>query len=58
MALTDLFIRKFLYKGSQSGEKYSDGRGLYLLVKKSEQVLAHELPLRRQAEDHAAGRLL
>lgn len=35
MALTDLFIRKLLYKGSQSGEKYSDGRGLYLLVKKA-----------------------
>ena len=35
MALTDLFIRKLKYKGATSGEKYSDGRGLYLLVKKS-----------------------
>jgi integrase len=35
MALTDLFIRKVKYAGSVSGEKYSDGRGLYLLVKKA-----------------------
>jgi integrase len=35
MPLTDLFIRKVKYAGSVSGEKYTDGRGLYLLVNKA-----------------------
>jgi integrase len=35
MALTDLFIRKLKHSGKASGEKYSDGRSLYLLVKES-----------------------
>ncbi len=33
MALTDLFVRRVKFQGSPSGEKYSDGRTLYLLVK-------------------------
>ena len=33
MALTDLFVRKVKYSGKPSGDKYSDGRSLYLLVK-------------------------
>jgi hypothetical protein len=33
MALTDLFIRKLKHSGKSSGDKYSDGRSLYLLVK-------------------------
>ncbi len=32
MALTDLFIRKLKPSGKPSGDKYSDGRKLYLLV--------------------------
>lgn len=35
MALTDLFIRKLKHSGKPSGDKYSDGRALYLLVKES-----------------------
>jgi integrase len=35
MALTDLFIRKLKHSGKPSGDKYSDGRSLYLLVKES-----------------------
>jgi integrase len=35
MALTDLFIRKLKSSGKPSGEKYSDGRALYLLVKEA-----------------------
>lgn len=35
MALTDLFIRKLKSSGKLSGEKYSDGRALYLLVKEA-----------------------
>jgi integrase len=35
MALTDLFIRKLKHSGKSSGDKYSDGRSLYLLVKES-----------------------
>jgi len=35
MALTDLFIRKLKHSGRPSGDKYSDGRALYLLVKES-----------------------
>jgi integrase len=35
MPLTDLFIRKVKASGKPSGDKYSDGRSLYLLVKES-----------------------
>lgn len=35
MTLTDLFIRKLKHSGKPSGDKYSDGRALYLLVKES-----------------------
>jgi integrase len=35
MALTDLFIRKLKHSGKPSGDKYSDGRSLYILVKES-----------------------
>lgn len=35
MPLTDLFIRKLKHSGKSSGDKYSDGRTLYLLVRKS-----------------------
>jgi integrase len=35
MALTDLFIRKLKHSGKPSGDKYSDGRALYLLVKEA-----------------------
>jgi hypothetical protein len=35
MALTDLFVRKLKHFGKPSGDKYSDGRSLYLLVKES-----------------------
>jgi hypothetical protein len=35
MELTDLFIRKLKHSGKPSGDKYSGGRSLYLLVKKS-----------------------
>jgi len=35
MALTDLFVRKLKHSGKPSGDKYSDGRALYLLVKSS-----------------------
>jgi integrase len=35
MALTDLFIRKLKHSGKPSGDKHSDGRSLYLLVKES-----------------------
>lgn len=35
MPLTDLFIRKVKPSGKPSGDKYSDGRSLYLLVKES-----------------------
>ncbi|WP_229211500.1 MULTISPECIES: integrase arm-type DNA-binding domain-containing protein [unclassified Duganella] len=35
MALTDLFVRKLKHSGKPSGDKYSDGRSLYLLVKES-----------------------
>jgi hypothetical protein len=34
-ALTDLFVRKRKHAGKPSGEKYSDGRALYLLVEAS-----------------------
>jgi len=33
MALTELFIRRVKYSGAPSGDKCSDGRALYLLVK-------------------------
>lgn len=33
MALTELFLRRVKYSGSPSGDRYSDGRALYLLVK-------------------------
>jgi hypothetical protein len=33
MGLTDLFVRRVKYQGSPTGERYSDGRALYLLVK-------------------------
>jgi len=32
MALTEAFVRKSKHSGAPSGDKYSDGRGLYLLV--------------------------
>ncbi|SEO19930.1 Integrase [Duganella sp. CF517] len=32
MALTDIFIRKLHHSGKPSGDKYHDGRALYLLV--------------------------
>jgi integrase len=35
MALTDTFIRQVKHLGADAGEKYSDGQGLHLLVKKS-----------------------
>jgi integrase len=35
MALTDTRIRHLKYNGSSAGEKYSDGQGLFLLVKAS-----------------------
>lgn len=35
MPLTDLLIRKLKHSGKPSGDKYSDGRALYLLVKES-----------------------
>jgi len=35
MPLTDLFIRKLKHSGKPSGDKYNDGRALYLLVKES-----------------------
>jgi hypothetical protein len=35
MPLTDLFIRKLKHSGKPSGDKYSDGRTLYLLVRES-----------------------
>jgi integrase len=35
MALTDLFIRKLKHSGKPSGDKYGDGRSLYLLVKEA-----------------------
>lgn len=35
MALTNLFIRKLKHSGRPNGEKYSDGRSLYLPVKES-----------------------
>jgi hypothetical protein len=35
MPLTDLFIRKLKHSGKPSGDKHSDGRALYLLVKES-----------------------
>jgi hypothetical protein len=35
MPLTDLFIRKVKHSGKSSGDKYSDGRSLYLLVKEA-----------------------
>lgn len=35
MSLTDLFIRKLKHSGKPSGDKYSDGHALYLLVKES-----------------------
>ncbi|NVD69159.1 DUF4102 domain-containing protein [Duganella sp. BJB1802] len=33
MALTDLFVRRVKFQGSPTGERYGDGRALYLLVK-------------------------
>ncbi|MBA5688269.1 tyrosine-type recombinase/integrase [Rugamonas apoptosis] len=33
MALTELFLRRVKYTGSPTGDRYSDGRALYLLVK-------------------------
>lgn len=35
MPLTDLFIRKLKHSGKPSGDKYSDGRTLYLLLRES-----------------------
>ncbi len=35
MALTDTFIRQIKHKGAASGEKYTDGGSMYLLVKES-----------------------
>ncbi len=35
MPLTDLFVRKLKFSGNPSGDKYSDGRALYLLVKEA-----------------------
>lgn len=35
MALTDLFVRKLKHSGKPSGDKYSDGRSLHLLVKEA-----------------------
>lgn len=35
MPLTDLFIRKLKHSGKPSGDKHSDGRSLYLLVKEA-----------------------
>ncbi len=35
MPLTDRFVRKLKHSGKRSGDKYSDGRALYLLVKES-----------------------
>ena len=35
MALTDLLVRKTKHSGKPSGDKYSDGHALYLLVKAS-----------------------
>lgn len=35
MPLTDLFVRKVKHSGKPSGDKYSDGRSLYLLVRES-----------------------
>ena len=32
MAITDLFVRKLKHSGKPSGDKYSDGRSLYLFV--------------------------
>lgn len=33
MALADTFVRQVKHKGNPAGEKYADGRGMYLLVK-------------------------
>ncbi len=35
MALTDTFVRTVKHSGRPAGDKYSDGRGMYLLVKSS-----------------------
>lgn len=35
-ALTDLFVRKIKHSGKPGGDKHSDGRALYLLVKSSD----------------------
>ena len=33
MALADTFVRQVKHGGKPTGEKYSDGGGMYLLVK-------------------------
>lgn len=35
MALTDTFIRHVKHSGAAAGDKYSDGEGMFLLVKKT-----------------------
>jgi len=40
MALTDLFVRKRKHSGKSIGDKYSDGRALYLLLKASNKYCA------------------
>lgn len=35
MALTDVFVRQLKHPGNGTGEKHTDGAGMYLLVKGS-----------------------
>jgi integrase len=35
MALTDLFVRNVKHSGAPAGDKYSDGQGMFLLVKQT-----------------------
>ena len=33
MALTDTFVRQVKHSGASAGDKYTDGQGMFLLVK-------------------------
>ncbi|WP_371867168.1 Arm DNA-binding domain-containing protein [Duganella lactea] len=33
MALTDTFVRQVKHSGAPAGDKYTDGQGMFLLVK-------------------------
>ena len=45
MALTDTFIRHVKHSGAPTGDKHTDGQGLFFAGKGWRQVLAHEAVL-------------